>query len=234
MKYTKENLLYFDCEWTPVSETFNNLKSSYPKIANVFEHQVQKWEHQRKIEGLQEFGDLNAWWEEKAHFYPEYCQIICVSYGYFNKGNFILQSVFGKDEKQILIKIAEVFKKINEFGLVLSGYGIKRFDMPWLSKRMMSKNIKPPSIISTYGKKPWDIDVFDLPEVWGQGNMQESYTPFEVACVSLDIETSKDDLTGAKVKEAYWNGELERIKKYCERDVEVSMKLATKLIDLLP
>jgi len=234
MKPTKESLLYFDCEWTPVSETFMNLKLDFPKIAEIFEHQVQKWENQRKVDGLSKFGTLHDWWEEKAHFYPEYCKMICVSYGYFNKGQFTLQSVYGEDEKKILTKIAEVFDKVNTAGLSLCGYSIKRFDMPWLAKRMMANDIKPPSNLAMYGKKPWEVDVFDLPEVWGQGNMQESYTPFEVACVALGIESSKDDLSGPKVKEAYWNGELDRIKTYCEKDVKVSMELATKLINLLP
>jgi predicted PolB exonuclease-like 3'-5' exonuclease len=46
--------------------------------------------------------------------------------------------------------------------------------------------------------------------------------------------SSKGDLDGSKVKEAYWNGEIERIKTYCEKDVEVAKDLAVRLIELLP
>ena len=64
--------------------------------------------------------------------------------------------------------------------------------------------------------------------------MGESYTPFELACAALGIESSKGDLDGSKVKFAYWDGEIERIKTYCEKDVQKSAELADKLITLLP
>ena len=234
MKPKPEQLLYFDAEWTPITKTFESLKEKYPDLAKVFDDQIKKWVHQREIEGKPEILNPEMWWQEKAHFYPEFSKIICVSYGYFSKGLFLVNSLYGEDEKRILSSAAEIFKKANEQGYYLCGYSIKRFDMPWLSKRMMINGISPPSNLSTYGKKPWDIQVFDLPEVWGQGNMQESYTPFEVACTALGLETSKGELSGDKVKEAYWNGEIERIKNYCEKDVTVSKNLAVRLIDLLP
>jgi predicted PolB exonuclease-like 3'-5' exonuclease len=50
----------------------------------------------------------------------------------------------------------------------------------------------------------------------------------------VGLESSKGDLDGSKVAGAYFNGELERIKDYCEMDVKVSIDLAGLLIDLLP
>jgi len=177
---------------------------------------------------------VQQFWDEKAHFYPEFCRIICVSYGYFYNDEFILKSIYGDDEKKLMTAVKEVMAKVDKAGLFLCGYAIKRFDMPWLSKRMMANGVVPPKSICTYGKKPWEIDVFDLPEVWGQGNMAESFTPFELTCAALGMGSSKDDLDGSKVKEAYWNGEIERIKTYCEKDVSVAKDLAVRLIELLP
>ena len=234
MKPAKEKLLYFDCEWTPVAQDYFSLKLDFPALAEVFEHQVKKWERQREVDAKPKFGELDDWWNEKAHFNPEFCKIICVSYGYFQKGEFIIKSIYGEDEAKLLTSVADVFGKVHELGFYLCGYSIKRFDMPWLAKRMMANKIKPPSNLSVYGKKPWEVDVFDLPEVWGQGNMNESYTPFEVACVAMGIPSSKDDLSGPEVKDAYWRGELDRIKDYCEKDVLKSQELAVALIDLLP
>jgi 3'-5' exonuclease len=234
MKPPKEKLFVFDCEWTPISNYYFDLKMDYPELADAFEHQTEKWERQRKMEGLDKFGDLDAWWEEKAHFYPEFCKIICVSYGYFSKGEFVIQSAWGEDEKKILNTMQVVLDKVNQAGFYLSGYSIKRFDMPWLSKRMMINGIKPPPNISVYGKKPWEVEVFDVQEAWGQGNMQESYTPLEVACTAMGIPSPKDDLAGNKVKEAYWKGELLRIKEYCEKDVSQTKEMAIKILDLLP
>jgi 3'-5' exonuclease len=234
MKPTKEKIFVFDCEWTPVSQTYHNLQREFPELAEVFQHQVDKWEHQRMVDGNKKFGTLEDWWEEKAHFYPEFCKMICVSYGYFAKEAFVIQSVWGEDEKKILTKIQEVFDKVNKAGYVLAGYSIKRFDMPWLAKRMMVNGLQPPPNLSVYGKKPWEVEVFDIQEAWGQGNMQESYTPLEISCVAMGIPSPKDDLSGSKVKEAYWNGEILRIKEYCEKDVNQSKELALKVIELLP
>lgn len=234
MKPTKEKLFYFDCEWVPIVRDYFDLRLDHRLLAEAFEHQVEKWEKQRAVDGKPKFGDLDKWWKEKAHFHPEFCKMVCVSYGYFEKEEFKIKSVWGEDEAKLLSGIPELFDKVNQLGFSLCGYAIKRFDMPWLSKRLMANGLNPPSNLSVYGKKPWDINVFDLPEVWGQGNMQESFTPFELACAAVGLESSKDDLSGSEVADAYWNGEVERIKNYCEKDVLKTKELAVKLIDMLP
>jgi 3'-5' exonuclease len=229
----KEKLFYFDCEWVPITENMMDLKMDYPLLDEAFTHQCEKWNSERLRNGDAPKGPAD-WWEEKAHFYPEFCKIICVSYGYFAKGEFQIKSVYGDDEKKLLSALPDLFTKVEKLGFILCGYAIKRFDMPWLSKRMMANGIMPSKNLCMYGKKPWEVEVFDLPEVWGQGNMQESYTPFELACAAIGMASSKEDLSGSKVKEAYWNGQIERIKTYCELDVLKTMELATKLIELLP
>lgn len=233
MKPKKEQLFYWDCEWVPVVQDYFNLKMDFPLLADAFEHQVEKWLDKDDPYRLDPKG-ASQYWDEKAHMYPEFCQIVCVSYGYFNKGNFVIKSLYGKDERKLMEPIPELFNKVGQSGYYLCGYAIKRYDMPWLSKRLMANGFTPPSNLCVYGKKPWDVEVFDLPEVWGQGCNQESYTPFELACAAVGMESSKDDLSGPMVKEAYWNGELERIKKYCEKDVLKTKDLAVKLIELLP
>jgi hypothetical protein len=239
MKPTKEQLFFFDCEWVPIAKNLEELLNNHPLLYDSFFHQYEKKTRDiiSERKGLEEKTESMTpvqFWEDKAHFYPEFCKIICVSYGYFYNGEFILKSVYGDDEKKLLSAMKDVIVKVEKAGLFLCGYAIKRFDMPWMSKRMMVNGIQPPKSICTYGKKPWEIDVFDLPEVWGQGNMAESYTPFELTCAALGMENSKGDLDGSKVAETYWNGEIERIVTYCELDVKVAMELATKLIELLP
>lgn len=233
MKPVKEHLFYFDCEWVPQYESIIDLRINDHILYEAFLHQCEKWNRQNAEEGKNSITS-SVYWKEKAHFYPEYCKIICVSYGYYNKGEFIIKSLYGADEKKLLSPIPELFEKIDRLGWILCGYAIKRFDMPWLSKRMMANGITPPPCLSVYGKKPWEVNVFDLPEVWGQGVMGESYTPFELACAALGIESSKDELDGSKVAEAFYNGEIIDIKNYCEKDVLKTSQLAAKLIDLLP
>lgn len=239
MRPTKEKLFYFDCEWVPIDKNLAEFESNHPLLYKAFLHQYDKKigdiiPERKNLETKPENMTLQEFWDTKAHFYPEFCKIICVSYGYFHKGEIIIKSLYGDDEKKLMNSAAPLFNKVEEQGLILCGYAIKRFDMPWLSKRMMSNGITPPRSLCMYGKKPWEVEVFDLPEVWGQGNMQESYTPFELTCASVGLESSKGDLDGSKVAGAYFDGQLERIKDYCEMDVKVSIELATLLINLLP
>jgi predicted PolB exonuclease-like 3'-5' exonuclease len=234
MRPTKESLFYFDCEWVPVTDAYFNLRMDHPLIADAFDHQMDKWKEKeledgKKIEGK----DADYWWDKKAHFYPEFCKIVCVSYGYYKKGGETeIKSVYGDDEKKLLSTVADLFGKVDKSSLYLCGAAIQRYDMPWLSKRMMSNNIVPPSNLNVYGKKPWDIEIYDIMQVWGQGNLQESYTPMELIAASLNIVSSKNDLSGSKVSEAYFNGELDRIKTYCEEDVKCTINIAEKLIQL--
>lgn len=102
---------------------------------------------------------------------------------------------------------------------------------------MAANSLTPPKNISVYGQKPWDVNVFDLPEVWGQGCKGEEYTPFEWACVAMGVESPKNDISGADVERVYYEegpDGLERIKDYCEKDVVATAKLADKLIEVLP
>jgi 3'-5' exonuclease len=232
MNLKKESLFYFDCEWVPVSETVEDLEKNYPKLYSAFSNQCEKWNKTNFEENKPQIEE-ETYYKIKGHFYPELCQIICVSYGFFNRGLFEIKSIYGNDEHQLLSSVAELFNKVSAKGLILSGYSIKRFDMPWLSKRMMANNIAPPKNLTMYGKKPWEVEVFDLPEVWGQGNIQESYTPFELACAAVGIESSKVELKGSEVADAFYKGEIEKIKTYCELDVLKTQELASKLIDLL-
>lgn len=229
MKPKKEELFYFDCEWVPQANTVGQLKKEKPELYDIFLHQVEKW--QDKVDGQLTHQE---WWDKKAHMHPEFCKIITISYGYFNGKEFKLASVYGEDEEKMLNQFNALLGKIYSHGLTLCGYAIKRFDMPWLAKRMMANGLSPHYSINVYGKKPWEVNVFDLPEVWSQGCQGESYTPFEMACMAVGIESSKDDISGREVKDAYYRGESERIKDYCEKDVQKTMELATRLIELMP
>lgn len=236
MNIDQKGLFYFDAEWVPIAKSYADVEVKYPALYDAWENKCKKWNNELELSGQKQKRSYDLWLE-KAHWYPEYCKMICISFGYFNEDVFEVKSVYGHDELEILKKFQHVLNRVAGAGFILCGYGIKRFDMPWISKRMVVNGLVPPKNISVYGQKPWDVNVFDLPEVWGQGCKQEEYTPFEWVCAAVGIESSKDDISGADVERVYYEeGEsgLERIKEYCEKDVMVTKNLASKLIDLLP
>lgn len=229
-----KQLFVFDLEWVPIAKNYEDLSVNFPLLADAWNRRCNKWNDDKLKKG-NETPTPSEYWDKEGGFYPEFIKIICASYGYTDStGTFKVGSIYGDDESELLTKFNSLLTSVEKKGLVLSGASIKRFDMPFIAKRMMVNGIRPSKLVNVFGSKPWEVNVYDLPEVWSQGCSQEAYTPFDWMCVSLGIETPKDDIGGADVKRVYYEEEngLERIKTYCEKDVLQSYKLAEKLISL--
>lgn len=234
MKPTKEILFYFDAEWVPLANTAEGLKETHPELYVAFMHRCEKWNKEKNDKG-EPACFPEYYWDTQAHWYPELCKIICVSFAWYQNGELILKSSYGEDEKKVLEPLVNLFNKVQSKGFIPCGAGILRFDIPFIAKRMMTNGLIPPNNLNLYGIKPWDIKIYDILDVWGQGCKGESFTPFEWICASLGISSSKDDISGADVKRVYYSeGEkgLERIKTYCEKDVKKTIEVAIRLIEL--
>ena len=79
----------------------------------------------------------------------------------------------------------------------------------------------------TYDKKPWEMRIVDMFEDW-KGKFAWSIS-FEEMCYELDINSPKESMNGSKVHDAYWQGKLDDIKNYCERDVLACIEVSKKL-----
>jgi len=222
-------LLYFDMEWVPLAESLEKLKIQLPDHAAAWERRCEKWHDQGKFTD-KTYDEI---YQTEAGFFPEFIKIICISVGYYKDSeNFAMDSFYGHDEYEILSKVKELFTK-TAGKYKLCGHGIKRFDMPYLAKRMATHGMTIPWDLNNGAKKPWEIDAIDIAEEWGFGCNQEKYTPLDWVCVSLGIPTSKTDISGKDVAKAYYQDDrLEDIKNYCEADVRVSAQVERKLSSL--
>lgn len=219
-------LLYFDAEWVPISKDFETLKKEFPLHAEAWTRRCIKFREQERFSKMTDFEIYDS----EAGFYPEFIKIICISVGYFkNDTEWRIDSFYGHDEKEILDKFASLLNKtVGKYHLC--GKAIKRYDMPFIAKRMAINGIKIPYDLNNGDKKPWEINVVDIGEMWGFGCFQETYTPLDWVCVSLGIPTPKNDISGAQVKVAYYeDNRLEDIKNYCERDVKATAEVERKL-----
>ena len=231
-----KKLLYFDMEWVPISKDFKTLEKEYPLHAEAWSRKCEKW---RKDGKFVDETDEEIY-EKEAGFFPEFIKIICISIGYYkqnkqneNQQEFVVDSIYGNDEKMIVEKMHELLSK-TAGKYKLCGHGIKRYDMPFLAKRMAFHNLTIPYDLNNGMKKPWEIDVVDISELWSFGCNAEKYTPLDWICVSLGIPTSKSDFSGGDVKKIYYEeNRLEDIVKYCEKDVEVTAKIEQKLNKLI-
>ena len=52
---------------------------------------------------------------------------------------------------------------------------------------------------------------------------------FDEVCYELGVESPKDVMDGSDVHKYYWNGRLEDVRVYCEKDVRVSIEVSKKI-----
>ena len=91
------------------------------------------------------------------------------------------------------------------------------WDVRFLWQRFVVNNIQPPAVIVKAAKaKPWDIE--DTMTMWNPD--RERKISLDRLCKVLGVPSSKGDMDGSKVWDAYRAGEIDKIADYCRRDVE--------------
>jgi DNA polymerase elongation subunit (family B) len=167
----------------------------------------------------------------KAGMEAEFGRVICVSFGLIgDDGKTRFTSFFGEDEKDILVKSNKILSNAAAKGMKICGHNIKSFDIPFLGKKMLYNGIPPSSNLQIWDKKPWEVAILDTAELFSFGSWSHRYLGLDLLACSLGIESPKEDIEGSKVHGVFWKEKsLERIKDYCERDVDTVIKVLTKI-----
>jgi len=164
----------------------------------------------------------------RAGILAEFGKIICISAGYFYKNNnqqtcFKVKSISSDNEEEILhnfLQIVNSFQKRNT-QFQFAGHNIKEFDIPYICRRLIINNVALPSYLHLHGAKPWEIEMVDTLQWWKFGDYK-NYISLNLLANVLNIPTSKNDIDGSKVREVYYEErDLDRIARYCEKDVIV-------------
>lgn len=153
---------------------------------------------------------------DKCGLYPEMGRVVCVS---IKVNEAQCMSWYDDDEYNLLAQFIKFIKFIPNPLFV--GVNIIGFDFPFLIKRLMFHGIEQDVI--KIAAKPWENDhIIDLKDRWQMGN-RSGVSSLELMCICLNVESSKDgDVKGCEVHDAYYDGRLVDIVKYCERDVEAT------------
>jgi DNA polymerase elongation subunit (family B) len=217
------NVLVFDIETVSQHRQFADLE---PKMQALWE-----LKHERIGGEEQEPGDSY----ERAGIYAEFGKVICISVGAFypkdGKMHFLTKTFMGKDERALLKGFAKFLEeKYSHPAKQLCGHNIREFDVPYLCRRMIVNGIRLPRILNLYGKKPWEVNHLDTMQMWKFGDYK-SYTSLNLLAAIFGIPTPKDDIDGSMVGQVFWEEDnLERIGRYCEKDVVTSARVLLKLI----
>ena len=231
IKHPLHKILFIDIETVGVSSNYENFKKDYPELHFQFVNYLD-WFKKRFPED--EEKSLDEIFVNRAALVPEFCKIVCVSVGFLDpKGDIKKQSFFGSDETQLLKDVNSLLNRVDKLGFILCGHNLKNFDIPVLAKRMLVNGILPSSILPSYDTKPWEIKAIDTKEIWQYGQFG-AISSLELMCVSLGVESSKNmEVTGNKVHESFWlENKYKEIQEYCEKDVEVLIKVMIKLTNL--
>ncbi len=203
-------VLFLDIETVPMVEQWEDLSENWKKL----------W--QKKISyQLKEEETAEEMFYQRAGIMAEFGKIVCISFGVIVKGEKLrVKSFYGDDEKKILEDFIELLNSpYFATGLILCAHNGKEFDFPFLGRRILIHGLNLPNALSIQGKKPWEVQHLDTMELWKFGDYKH-YTSLDLLAAIFGIPTPKDDIDGSQVAEVYYQDkDLERIKKYCEKDV---------------
>ena len=98
--------------------------------------------------------------------------------------------------------------------------------MPFVCRRLLIHQMPFPALLNVAGKKPWETKhLLDTMELWKFGD-NKNYTGIKLLTAVFGIPSPKDDIDGSQVRNVFYNeGDVERIAKYCEKDVVAVMQL---------
>ncbi len=217
LDYSK--ILFFDIETVPLVYDFNNLDDRGKELWN------------KKSKFLQERDNITAEETyEKAGIYAEFSKVVCISMGFIlqkdGENQIRIKSIFSTEEKKLLqefIDLIESYYASPDY--MLCAHNGKEFDIPFLCRRILINGLKLPFLLNIAGKKPWEIKHIDTMEQWKFGDFK-NYTSLDLLTYVFDIPTPKDDIDGSQVAKVFYEDQdLDRIVKYCEKDVVATIQL---------
>jgi predicted PolB exonuclease-like 3'-5' exonuclease len=220
-----KQVLFLDIETVSCCDSFENLDERLKKL----------WE--KKAEYIEKDGDKKKLFFERAGIYAEFGKIISISFGsFFHNDNkelcFKVKSFSGENEKEILNDFKNLLERFNQKKLILCAHNGKEFDYPYLCRRMMVNHVEIPEILKLSGKKPWEVQHLDTLELWKFGD-KKNYTSLDLLTALFNIPSSKNDFDGSKVNECYYKERnLEKIVRYCEKDVIATAQLFLRFKNL--
>jgi DNA polymerase elongation subunit (family B) len=220
-----EDVLFLDIETVPSAPSYNNLSPAMQIL----------WDKKSKQFRTPEQTPADVF--ERAGIYSEFGKIICISVGLIKEKNpfsLRLKSFYGNDEKLLLTEFSGMLTKCsgNNRESLLCAHNGKEFDYPYIARRMIINGLVIPEIIDNAGKKPWEIKLLDTMDLWKFGDYK-NYTSLDLLTTILGIPTPKGDIDGSMVAGVYYvENDIERIVRYCEKDVLAIAQVLLRFMNL--
>lgn len=171
-------------------------------------------------------------YKKKAALSPTHNKIICISMAVVSKGIVYVKSITG-EQKDIIRQFCEVLQK----GYIPCGFNIVGFDFPVFRQKAFKEGLieSIPEKFNDAAKKEWafteikyETNIVDL-MLYLKGTYFYNQSLAE-ACYLAGISSPKNDnIEGSKVSEIFYLEGVDRIAKYCERDVVACVHLFQRM-----
>ena len=227
-------MVFFDIETSTTTQAVDSLspalQSQWHKRADYLRDTLsQKYPDNKTLSDEDLFT-------QKAALQAEFGRIVCISFGRIvyrdGEPTFSVAAISGENEEELLLKAQKSISKIFSTGGTLVGHNIKRFDVPYLCKRLLINGLAIPDELHFHNKKPWEIPVVDTSELWSFGAWQEGFTSLDLLASVLDLPSPKSEMKGSEVHSQFYAGNIDQIKEYCQRDVIALVQIIIRLSNL--
>ncbi len=220
-------ILFLDIETVSGQKAFEDLS---PRMQTLWQKKATRFIPKDQKDLPKEEIDWPSVYQNRAAILAEFGKIICISVGFMvpnsdGEWGMRIKSFSGSDELDVLSRFADLIKSSFEdrtFAAVC-GHNVKEFDIPYICRRMLIHQLELPPAFQLQGKKPWELNhILDTMELWKFGDYKH-YTSLDLLAALFDIPSPKEDIDGSQVGTVYYDDkDLDRIARYCERDVFVT------------
>lgn len=221
LQYKERDLIFIDIE---TARSVAKLEKNTP----LYDAWAYKMRYQNELaekSGLDALP-LEESFESKASLYAPFSRIACIVVGSIQDGDKLRLKAFADADERILLtnfRNALIQKTTAQPEALFCGFNSEGFDEPFMSKRCLVNGVPLHPLLDQSTKKPWEARRLDLSKIW-RGN---SFYPdsLSAVAVAMGLPSPKQSLSGDEVGNAYYDGKIDEIVKYCKGDVLTTANL---------
>jgi len=177
-------------------------------------------------------GDQEAVWRMKAAFFAEFNKVVCIILAFIDpSGSLKMRSLASDNEKELIEQFADIAEKATS----MVAHNGMDFDFAILERKCIIYGIPIPKVIRTFGKKPWDLALFDTMKMWS-GSAFNYRASLALVAEALGIPSPKQNMDGSMVGDIYWRAKtsdgMEPDADLAQKEMEDMLKRALDKIRL--
>ena len=209
-RFKEEKLIFLDIETVALNEELDENSEEF----SIFSWKVRDKNNDEELD-INEVKDI---YKRKAALYPAHAKIVAITVGAIIKGEKILLKTYRGEEEDVLRQFVDDMQDNKGSTFVIWN---APFDMPMIRKRFFINRLQG-YLSDAQGndsmKKPWTLKgILDMMDVW-KGITYANDSMNEVAW-SMGLPSPKTDMKGSEVSAAFYDGRIDDIVTYNQKDV---------------